>query len=109
MPRMNGFCDDVWPAGEAGDVEVRHELADIGEIGDALLFHGFRRERADRHWHVIDALLALLRSHDDGVEHRVVLFRFLSERGWRHTEREQRRSAHDERKILLVHFDYSLE
>jgi hypothetical protein len=88
---------------ESGDVEVWNELADIGEIGDALPFEGLRRECADGHGHVIDALRSLLRRDDDGFEHRVVLFLGLGQSGWGHSERAERRGECHGRKIPLVH------
>ena len=99
MPRMNGFCRRRLAGREPGDVQVRHELADVRQVRDALLLDGFGREGADRDWDVVDALLALLRGHDDGFENGG----FLRNDRLSGRQRRERQGAGDESQGFVVH------
>jgi hypothetical protein len=90
--------------GEAGHVEVRDELADVGQVVDALPLHGFRRERADRDRHFVDVLLAFLRRHDDGLED----CRFLRHGRLHGAQANGLHGAREERQVLLVHCETPL-
>ena len=84
---------------EPGDVQVRHELADIRQVRDALLLDGVGREGADRDGNVVNALFALLRSHDDRLEYR----RFLCVDCLSYSQPTDWQGADDQREHFFVH------
>jgi hypothetical protein len=47
------------------DIEIGNEFADIGQVGDALFLQVIADKGADRHRHLVDALLAPLCGDDD--------------------------------------------
>ena len=61
---------------EAGHVQVRDELADVDQVGDALPLKLLAGEGGDRDRHLVDALLALLGGNGDLLEH-LLGFNFL--------------------------------
>ena len=61
--------------GESGirHVHVRHELADVREVGDALRGEPVALESAHRDWHFIDTLFTFGRGYGDLFEAIIVL------------------------------------
>ncbi len=87
---------------EAGDIQVRNELADVRQVRDALSFDGFCRKRADRHGDVIDALLALLRGHDHRLERGLLCMSGSS------CQQGAKRRGYCQRKFAFVHCETPL-